>query len=128
MLRPTMAARSIAIIGAALDLGAGRRGVDMGPSAIRYAGLEERLGSLGFDCADWGNVEAEVAEATSEGDPTARFLPPILATCERIARRVDEAVSDGRIPIVLGGDHSIALGTIGGMAAPARGAGGGLLV
>jgi arginase len=118
-----MAARSIAIIGAALDLGAGRRGVDMGPSAIRYAGLEERLGSLGLECADWGNVEAEVAEATSEGDPTARFLPQILATCERVARRVDEAVSDGRIPIVLGGDHSIALGTIGGMAAAAGGPG-----
>jgi arginase len=118
-----MAARSIAIIGAALDLGAGRRGVDMGPSAIRYAGLEERLASLGVDCADWGNVATEVAEATAEGDPTARFLPQIRATCERIARRVGEAVGDGRTPIVLGGDHSIALGTLGGLAAAAGGPG-----
>jgi arginase len=118
-----MAGRSIAIIGAALDLGAGRRGVDMGPSAIRYAGLEERLGSLGLECADWGNVETEVAEATAEGDPTARFLPQIRATCERIARRVAEAVGEGRVPVVLGGDHSIALGTLGGLAAAAGGPG-----
>jgi arginase len=118
-----MAARSIAIIGAALDLGAGRRGVDMGPSAIRYAGLEERLTSLGLECADWGNVATEVAEATAEGDPTARFLPQIRATCERIARRVGEAVGEGRVPVVLGGDHSIALGTLGGLAAAAGGPG-----
>jgi arginase len=118
-----MAARGIAIIGAALDLGAGRRGVDMGPSAIRYAGLEERLGSLGLECADWGNVATEVAEATAEGDPTARFLPQIRATCERIARRVGEAMGEGRVPVVLGGDHSIALGTLGGLAAAAGGPG-----
>jgi arginase len=118
-----MSARGIAIIGAALDLGAGRRGVDMGPSAIRYAGLEERLASLGLDCADWGNVEAPVAEATDEGDPSARFLPQIRAACERIARRVGDAVGEGRVPIVLGGDHSIALGTLGGLAAAAGGAG-----
>ena len=111
-----MADRAIAIIGAALDLGAGRRGVDMGPSAIRYAGLEERLAALGCDCADWGNVEAAVAEATAVGDPRARFLPEIRATCERVARRVAEAVGEGRVPIVLGGDHSIALGTLGGLA------------
>jgi arginase len=118
-----MAARSIAIIGAALDLGAGRRGVDMGPSAIRYAGLEERLTSLGLECADWGNVATEVAEATAEGDPTARFLPQIRATCERVARRIGEAVGEGRVPVVLGGDHSIALGTLGGLAAAAGGPG-----
>jgi arginase len=123
-----MAAPGIAIIGAALDLGAGRRGVDMGPSAIRYAGLEERLSSLGFDCADWGNVKTEVAEATAEGDPTARFLPQIHATCERIARRIGEAVGEGRIPLVLGGDHSIALGTLGGLAAAAGGPGAALWI
>jgi arginase len=118
-----MTAPGIAIIGAALDLGAGRRGVDMGPSAIRYAGLEERLASLGRDCADWGNVETAVAEATAVGDPRARFLPEIRATCERVARRVADAVGEGRIPIVLGGDHSIALGTVGGLAAAAGGPG-----
>src|SRR4051794_5322528 len=118
-----MADSAIAIIGAALDLGAGRRGVDMGPSAIRYAGLEERLASLGCDCADWGNVETPVAEATASGDPRARFLAEIRSTCERVARRVGEAVGQGRLPIVLGGDHSIALGTLGGLAAAPRGAG-----
>ena len=70
-----------AIIGAPLDLGAGRRGVDMGPSAIRYAGLEERLTALGVDCVDRGNVATAVAEATAEHDPRARFLPAIKATC-----------------------------------------------
>jgi arginase len=106
-----------AIIGAPLDLGAGRRGVDMGPSAIRYAGLEERLGELGVECADRGNVATAVAEATAAHDPKARFLAEIRATCERIARLVGEALDEGRIPIVLGGDHSIALGTLGGLAA-----------
>ena len=106
-----------AIIGAPLDLGAGRRGVDMGPSAIRYAGLEERLTELGVECVDHGNVGTAVAEATAEHDPRARFLPQIRATCERIAALVGEALDDGRVPIVLGGDHSIALGTLGGLAA-----------
>ncbi len=113
----------IVIIGAALDLGSGRRGVDMGPSAIRYAGLEERLGSLRFACADRGNVATAVAEASDEGDETARFLPQIHATCERIAQQVGEAVGEGAIPLVLGGDHSIALGTLGGLAAAAGGPG-----
>ena len=106
-----------AIIGAPLDLGAGRRGVDMGPSAIRYAGLEERLRALGVDCVDHGNVATAVAEATAEHDARARFLPAIRATCERIAELVGAALDDGRVPIVLGGDHSIALGTLGGLAA-----------
>jgi arginase len=110
------APRTAAIIGAALDLGAGRRGVDMGPSAIRYAGLEDRLHELGIECEDWGNVETAVAEATDTGNPRARFLPEIKETCERIARAVARAVGEGRTPIVLGGDHSIALGTLGGLA------------
>jgi arginase len=104
------------IIGAPLDLGAGRRGVDMGPSAIRYAGLEERLTALGVDCVDRGNVATPGAEATAEHHPQARFLPAIRATCERIAELVGAALDDGRIPIVLGGDHSVALGTLGGLA------------
>jgi arginase len=105
-----------AIIGAPLDLGAGRRGVDMGPSAIRYAGLEERLTALGVDCVDRGNVATAVAEATNEHDVRARFLPAIRATCERIAGLVAAALDEDRVPIVLGGDHSIALGTLAGLA------------
>ncbi|HET6695984.1 MAG TPA: arginase [Gaiellaceae bacterium] len=108
--------RNVAVIGAALDLGAGRRGVDMGPSAIRYADLDDRLAELGIGCDDWGNVPTAVAEATASGDPKARFLPEIKETCERIARAVARAAGEGRTPIVLGGDHSIALGTLGGMA------------
>jgi arginase len=105
-----------AIIGAPLDLGAGRRGVDMGPSAIRYAGLEDRLTALGVDCVDLGNVATAVAEATAEHDARARFLPAIRVTCERIAAQVGASLEQGRIPIVLGGDHSIALGTLAGLA------------
>jgi arginase len=115
--------RRIAIIGAPLDLGAGRRGVDMGPSAIRYAGLEARLDALGYDCFDWGNVATAVAEATAEGDPHARFLADIKEACKHVAQRVAEAVRTGVVPIVLGGDHSVALGTLGGLAL-VRGAGG----
>jgi arginase len=111
------------IIGAPVDLGAGRRGVDMGPSAVRYAGLEERLTALGVDCIDRGNVATPVAEATAEHDARARFLPAIRATCERIAEAVGEALDDERVPIVLGGDHSVALGTLGGLASR-RGPGG----
>jgi arginase len=112
-----MRERKLAVIGAALDLGAGRRGVDMGPSAIRYAGLDERLLRLGFECEDLGNVRAATPEATESGDPHARFLPQIKDTCAAVAERVSAAVTDGRLPIVLGGDHSIALGTLGGLAA-----------
>jgi arginase len=108
--------REIAIIGAALDLGQGRRGVDMGPSAIRYAGLEERLQSLGYEVRDEGNVEAAVAEATALRDERARFLPEIHDTCELVADRVAGATRRGAHPLVLGGDHSVALGTLGGLA------------
>jgi arginase len=115
--------RDIAVIGAALDLGQGRRGVDMGPSAMRYAGLEERLTSLGFAVRDHGNVEAAVPEATTLRDERARFLPEIKATCERIAATVRDESQAGAIPLVLGGDHSVALGTLAGLAA-AHGVGG----
>jgi arginase len=108
--------RKLAIIGAPLDLGAGRRGVDMGPSAIRYAGLDERLAGLGYDLVDWGNVETAVPEATPSGDPKSRFLNEIKEACERIARRVAHAAREHMFPVVLGGDHSVALGTLGGLA------------
>jgi arginase len=108
--------RTLAIIGAALDLGAGRRGVDMGPSAIRYAGIDDRLASLGLSCADWGNVETAVAEAATEGDPHARFLDEIKEACARIAGVVARARREDLVPIVLGGDHSVAVGTLGGLA------------
>jgi arginase len=113
----------VAVIGAALDLGQGRRGVDMGPSAIRYAGLAERLEELGHEVIDHGNVPAEIAEASDDGDEQARFLAPILRTCERISKLVRSAREAGCFPLVLGGDHSVALGSLGGLAS-AHGPGG----
>jgi arginase len=113
----------VAIIGAALDLGAGRRGVDMGPSAIRYAGLDARIEGLGRRCEDLGNVITAVAEASSVGDERLRFLPQIKETCERVADLVVGALAEGLLPLVLGGDHSVALGTLGGLAR-AKGPGG----
>ena len=117
------AGREIAVIGATLDLGQGRRGVDMGPSAIRYAGLEDRLVSLGHVVRDHGNVETAVPEATTVQDERARFLPEIKATCARIAAKVVEESRAGALPLVLGGDHSVAMGTLGGLAS-VHGAGG----
>jgi arginase len=115
--------KTVAIIGAALDLGAGRRGVDMGPSAIRYAGLDARVERLGRRVEDWGNVMTAVAEASAVGDERLRFLPQIKEACERIAELVARAVERDYLPLVLGGDHSVALGTLGGLAR-ARGPGG----
>jgi len=117
------AGKRVAIIGAALDLGAGRRGVDMGPSAIRYAGLHERLSGIGYECVDWGDVQTFVQEATVQKDETARYLPEIKAACGEVAKLVGKALEQGSIPLVLGGDHSVALGTLGGLAR-AKGAGG----
>jgi len=108
--------RKVAIIGAALDLGQGRRGVDMGPSAMRAAGLEERLRSLGYEVRDLGNVESPEPEATALGDERARFLPAIKQACARVASLVAHASTVDETPLVLGGDHSVALGTLGGLA------------
>jgi arginase len=107
--------RRVAVIGAALDLGAGRRGVDMGPSAIRYAGLDQRIAELGYEYVDRGNVGTAVAEAIVAEDERARFLPQIKETCRQIADLVADSARDGFLPIVLGGDHSVALGTLGGL-------------
>src|ERR687887_949035 len=115
-MRADEPSQPVAVIGAALDLGAGRRGVDMGPSAIRYADLDSRIRSLGRDCVDLGNVRTPVAEATDPGDERLRFLAEIKATCERVADAVEGAKRDGYLPLVLGGDHSVALGTLGGLA------------
>jgi arginase len=119
--------RSVAVIGAGLDLGAGRRGVDMGPSAIRYAGLAARLEALGISYVDWGDVATAIPEATGVGDERARYLAEIKAACEHVAELVAQAVRQGHVPLVLGGDHSVALGTVGGLAS-VRGAGGVLWV
>jgi len=106
----------IAIIGAPMDLGAGRRGVDMGPSALRLAGLNDKLAALGYEVEDQGNVRVDQPETTPVGPAEARYLPQIVHTCARLAEMVEKAANEGRLPLVLGGDHSVAIGTVSGMA------------
>ena len=116
------------MLGAPLDLGTERRGVDMGPSALRYSGLDERLEQVGVKVEDLGDVGTEMPETAPVRHENARYLPAILATCAQIAGRVRHiAEEDGTLPLVLGGDHSIAMGTIAGLHA-ASGAGGVLWV
>lgn len=105
----------IGIIGAPLDLGSGRRGVDMGPSAIRVARLNRRLESLGYNVKDFGNVPVDQQESARSGDDSARYLSAIATVCRRLAKRVEAVVQRKRFPLVLGGDHSIAVGTIAAM-------------
>jgi arginase len=99
-----------------MDLGAGRRGVDMGPSAVRLAGLNEKLASIGYEVDDLGNVAVAQPESISIGPHKARFLEPIADTCVRLSQSVEAAAEQGQFPIVLGGDHSIAAGAVAGMA------------
>src|SRR5260370_10364536 len=105
----------IAIIGAPLDLGQDRRGVDMGPSAMRVANLKKRLASLGYQVEDLGNIPVAQPEAAPEGPSHARYLPQIAETCRRLGVAVDKAVSLQKVPLLLGGDHSIAIGTVAGL-------------
>jgi arginase len=99
-----------------MDLGQGRRGVDMGPSAIRYADLVGRLTELGVDVHDLGTVAEDPIEVLAEGDARAKYLDPILNVCDAIADHVEESCRAGELPLVLGGDHSLALGVFGGLA------------
>lgn len=104
----------IDIIGVPLDFGSGRRGVDMGPSAIRYAGLRQGLETLGHEVRDLGNVAVPLVENAEVGDPTLKYLEPIVAVQRVLAERVAREVADGHVPLVLGGDHSLALGSVAG--------------
>jgi arginase len=106
----------IAIIGAPLDLGAGRRGVDMGPSAVRVANLNERLRALGYTVRDLGNIAVDQPERAAVGHERARYLAEIVRASRRLAGVVGWAADGGATPLVLGGDHSVAIGTISGMA------------
>jgi arginase len=105
----------VAVIGAPMDLGAGRRGVDMGPSAVRVANLHGRLAALGYDVEDLGNIDVVQPEAIATKPSSARFLAEIAQSCGRLAKLVERACADGKFPVVLGGDHSIAAGTIAGV-------------
>ncbi|NOT34352.1 MAG: arginase [Candidatus Eisenbacteria bacterium] len=106
--------RQIEIIGVPVDLGAGRRGVDMGPSAIRIADLEPRLESLGHTVTDFGDIDVQIPETQPVGAGRLRYKAPILAACEELRVQVERALGDCRFPLVLGGDHSIAIGSVAG--------------
>src|SRR5437879_12992512 len=108
--------KKIRVIGIPLDLGQSRRGVDMGPSAVRVAGLEARLEALGHVVEDAGNVAVAIAEQKKEGDPHAKYLKEITATCTKHAELVLKTLEVGKVPVVLGGDHSVAAGTVAGVA------------
>lgn len=108
--------RQIRIFGVPLDLGASRRGVDMGPSAMRVAGLEARLEAIGHQVTDGGNIRVEIAETRAPGDTNAHYLAEITETCTRTARAVFETLERGLTPILLGGDHSLASGSVSGAA------------
>src|SRR5882757_6558654 len=109
-------AKKIRVIGVPLDLGQSRRGVDMGPSAVRVAGLEARLEQLGHVVEDAGNISVAIAEQKKEGDPHAKYLKEITATCTKQAELVVKTLEAGKVPIVLGGDHSVGAGTVSGVA------------
>ncbi len=109
--RPT-----IELIGAPQDLGQVHRGVDMGPSAVRVAGLVPRLESLGFTVVDVGNVACSTMATASEGEAHARYLDHVVQDSELLAIAVEKAVRAGHFPLVIGGDHSVAIGTLGGVA------------
>src|ERR1700728_3243968 len=108
--------RRIRVLGVPLDLGASRRGVDMGPSAMRVAGLEARLEALGHQVTDGGNIQVAIAETQAFGSANARYLKQIADTCTHVAEAVQKALEEGRTPLVLGGDHSLAAGSVSGVA------------
>ncbi len=104
----------VSLLGAPMDLGAGRRGVDMGPSAIRCAGLSRQLRELGLEVVDLGNLNINEPEILEEGDPQLKYLEPIRVAVSELAERTAAAARDS-VPVVLGGDHSVSLGTVTGV-------------
>src|SRR2546428_10760858 len=97
-----------------MDLGQGRRGVDMGPSAIRYAGIGERLKDLGYKVIDDGDFTIKTPEEQRIKDPKAKYLPVIARACKLLCREVETIVGHGQFPLVLAGDYSIAMGAVDG--------------
>jgi len=117
---PVSRDRTLALVSVFIDLGAGRRGVDMGPSALRIAGLTEKVKEMGYDVRESGAVYASGPEATAPGESRTRFLAEITDVCERSHAIVREVLADGCFPLVLGGDHSLSIGTVSAVAAHHR--------
>jgi len=110
-----MIEKKVSLLGVPMDLGGGLRGVDMGPSAIRIAGLEDGVRGLGVEFEDLGNVPVPRPESRQPRDPKARFLSEIAHCCIRLRDRVERVLDEDKFPLVVGGDHSIACGTIAGI-------------
>lgn len=108
--------KTIHVIGVPMDHGAGRRGVGMGPAAMRIAGLHGRLRQLGYEVHDLGDLSIPAPETKPQGEANAKYLPLITATCTELAEHIPDMFDDGGLPLVLGGDHSIAIGTLSGLA------------
>jgi arginase len=104
--------RPVHIVGVPLDLGGNRRGVDMGPSAFRIAGLGERLTALGMPVVDGGDLAAPIPETKNEGDPSKKYIRDIARVCERLYKTSLGVLDKGGLPLVLGGDHSLAAGSV----------------
>src|ERR1700675_2870208 len=109
--------QKVRIIGVPMDLGASRRGVDMGPSALRVAGLQARIKQLGLQVEDIGNISVKQPEEMPIGEKRAKYVEEITDTCKDLGTAVEKAIEEGWLPLVLGGDHSIAAGSVGGVAA-----------
>lgn len=109
--------RKLGIIGVPLDLGGNHRGVDMGPYAVRHAGLMERFRRAGFEVKDFGNIEVPVRGELDPGDRSARYLKEITRVSTRLCEKIQSILEDGYTPITVGGDHSCALGSVAGVAA-----------
>jgi arginase len=109
-------AQKIRIIGVPMDLGASRRGVDMGPSALRVAGLQARIKQLGHQVEDIGNISVKQPEEMSYGEKRAKYLAEIADACKDLAGIVEKSLDESMLPVVLGGDHSIAAGSLSGVA------------
>jgi arginase len=114
--------RTVHVIGVPLDLGAGRRGVDMGPSAFRIAGLADRLTSLGVQVVDHGDIAAPIAERRPPRDPRKKYIQDIARVCQKLHQTSLASLSSGALPLVLGGDHSLAAGSVAATSAWARAA------
>jgi arginase len=115
-----MRKRTVRIIGVPIDLGADRRGVDMGPSAIRYAGLHKRLKKLGWNVEDAGNVDVPIAETREIKDKRLKYLPEIVEVNQRLYQAVAKAIEEGAVPLIIGGDHSLGIGSLAGCAASGK--------
>lgn len=110
----------IEMIGVPMDLGAGRRGTDMGPSALRLTELGDRLRALGHQVSDAGNLPVPIADGCSEGDPRSRYVAPIASVCHSLGARTEAIAQAGGLPLILGGDHSVSMGSVNGVASAYR--------